>query len=162
MIKILLLKYRISKLPKEIQRKLYIYCFRRLWRNYSPVTSKIPIWYQRKIDIDNEIFQAKLKNIHFLHLSFNTLPENKRWIMGCQCDYCLQVNKQHKRIQYYKQHNDSNFFYRNQPFSDIAWHNGPLGGYLINYDPLCDSKYEDLTKYALRTNNASLPFQYIY
>ena len=114
------------------------------------------------IDIDNEIFQAKLKNIHFLHLSFNTLPENKRWIMGCQCDYCLQVNKQHKRIQYYKQHNDSNFFYRNQPFSDIAWQNGSLGGYLINYDPLCDSKYEDLTKYALRTNNASLPFQYIY
>ena len=22
------------------------------------------------------------------HLSFNTLPENKKWILGCQCNFC--------------------------------------------------------------------------
>ena len=27
-------------------------------------------------------------NIHFMHLEFNTLPENKKYIMGCQCDFC--------------------------------------------------------------------------
>ena len=29
-------------------------------------------------------------NVHFLHLEFNTLPENKQWIPGCQCEYCYQ------------------------------------------------------------------------
>ena len=34
-----------------------------------------------------------IDNVHFMHLEFNTLPEYKKWIPGCQCDYC---NLHHK------------------------------------------------------------------
>ena len=83
------IKKRISLLPKEIQKKIYIYCFRFFWRDYVPLIAKVPSWYERKIKIDKELYEARNKNIHFLHLSFNCLPENKSWIMGCQCEYCF-------------------------------------------------------------------------
>ena len=82
------LKTNIEMLPEEIQKKLYIYTMRFYWRDYIPLTAKVPSWYKSKIDTERDLYDAKIDNIHFSHLSFNTLPENKEWIMGCQCDYC--------------------------------------------------------------------------
>ena len=39
-------------------------------------------------------------NIHFLHLDCNTLPENKKYILGCQCDYCISYPQSTKRDIY--------------------------------------------------------------
>ena len=39
------IKKRISLLPKEIQKKIYIYCFRFFWRDYVPLIAKVPSWY---------------------------------------------------------------------------------------------------------------------
>ena len=83
----------IKSLPKDLQKRIYIFYWKYFWRNYTPLTAKIPSWYKRKNYIEKTLWEAKQKNIHFLHLPFNTLPENKKWIMGCQCDFCINDNK---------------------------------------------------------------------
>ena len=86
-------KRNVDMLPLDLKKKLYIMCIRIFWRNYVPLTAKIPSWYEKKIKVERVLYDAREKNIHFMHLSFNTLPENKRWIMGCQCDYCKDYGK---------------------------------------------------------------------
>ena len=38
------LSYRINQLPKELQKKIYILTWRKYWRNFIPITAKIPSW----------------------------------------------------------------------------------------------------------------------
>lgn len=82
------LYYRIQELPKELQKKIYIFAIKSLNRRSILESNLIPIHirynqhlmkYRKKVCIDN---------IHFLHLDCNTLPENKKYIIGCQCEYC--------------------------------------------------------------------------
>tara|TARA_B100001093_G_scaffold410056_1_gene399226 strand:+ start:941 stop:1462 length:522 start_codon:yes stop_codon:yes gene_type:complete len=152
----------ISKLPIELQKRIYIFCWKKFWKNYTPVIAKPPSWYTHKLKIENEIYQSRLKNIHFLHLSFNTLPENKQWIMGCQCEYCLKEVKKNKKLtrrEFKKQYENITYFNSIVPHSDI-FNNLEFIDYshLNDYDPLCGSIYEDLITYALRTKKAQLIF----
>jgi len=142
---------RISKLPKEIQKKIYINTWRLFWRDYTPLTAKIPTWYNYKILIEQIIFQSRVKNIHFLHLPFNTLPENKKWIMGCQCDYCLNEPMNYDKYRLYlSEHLYSKKFKEIMPNSDL---------YLNDiHNPLCGSDFEDIIAHALRTNEIQLEF----
>ena len=41
-----------------------------------------------------------IDNIHILHLDCNTLPENKTYILGCQCDYCRSCSRKLKDKMY--------------------------------------------------------------
>ena len=52
-----------------------------------------------------------INNIHFLHLDFNTLPENKKYILGCQCKYCINYPRDEKD-KLYEQVDDDNSFLR--------------------------------------------------
>ena len=79
---------KITYLPSDIQKKLYIYCFRGFWRNYVPLTAQTPSWVHRANRVQQELYESHVKNIHFLHLSFNCLEANKQFIPGCQCSYC--------------------------------------------------------------------------
>jgi len=79
---------KIKGLPPGIQTKIYIYTMKEFYKTYMSDFGKIPI-YQKHMDyVTKEIGNTILNNIHFLHLDFNTLPENKYWIIGCQCEYC--------------------------------------------------------------------------
>ena len=82
------LEESIQSLPKELQKRIYIFYYKLFWRNYVPLTAKPPSWLKYANYIQNKLWEAQKDNIHFLHLPFNTLPENKKWIMGCQCDFC--------------------------------------------------------------------------
>ena len=85
------LVHNISLLPRDMIGKLYIHAMRKFWRKYVPITAKIPTWYSRKIEVDRILWNARYQNIHFLHLPFNTLPENKQFIRGCRCyDCCME------------------------------------------------------------------------
>jgi len=79
----------VPYLPTHLKNKIYITWMREFWKDYVPLTAQIPSWYPRRIATEKEIFDSRHKNIHFLHLPFNTLRENKRWIIGCQCQDCL-------------------------------------------------------------------------
>ena len=54
---------------------------------------------------DSEEAKEKQKtvfdNVHFLHLECNTLPENKSWIMGCQCEFCLNEEQKEDKNKHY-------------------------------------------------------------
>tara|TARA_Y100000287_G_C14162601_1_gene325533 strand:- start:198 stop:698 length:501 start_codon:yes stop_codon:yes gene_type:complete len=152
------IKNKILSLPKNLQYRIYITCMKEFWKKYVPLTAKIPSWYERKILIEKTIFEAKLKNIHFMHLPFNTLEENKKWIMGCQCDYCRKIKYKYKRKLYNKQFNNPNYFKSIMPHSSVSFCNeeeyllNNTNFIMYNYDPLCGSGYEDNIKYSLRTN----------
>ena len=158
------LKININNLPITLQKKICIFTWRFFWRDYVPLTAQIPSWYNRKIMIENMIYQSKVKNIHFLHLPFNIIEENKKWIMGCQCEFCLGIDTKKKDI-YIKQYNNSSYFNsiinestcsncNNEYFIDTR-----IPSFLqFYYDPLCGSDYEDKNRYALRTKLLKLTF----
>lgn len=149
------IKEFIQLLPKDIQKKIYILSFKLFWRNYIPLTAKIPSWYDRKNKIEKILFDSKIKNIHFLHLPFNTIPENKEWIMGCQCSYCIKIKKKNRKRKYYeyaKQFEDPTYFKSIMPYSTLNINNEE------DYDPLCGSIFENSIQYALRTNKIQLGF----
>ena len=58
----------INYLPRDIQKYIYIFYWKLLWRNYIPLTAKIPSWHNYKNYIDKTIWKARQKNIHFLDL----------------------------------------------------------------------------------------------
>ena len=63
--------------------------------------------------IQNKLWESQKNNIHFLHLPFNTLPENKKWIMGCQCDFCKNdtiISETEKHIHYLIQYRNGYYF----------------------------------------------------
>ena len=141
------LKHNISLLPKDIQKKIYIWTWRKFWREYVPLTAQVPSWYERKVIIENILFKSRIKNIHFLHLPFNIIPENKTWIMGCQCIFCSNIKYKYKRKEYIKLADNIDYFYDNMPH---YWET--YMKYLEDYDPFCGSGYEDQDRYELRTN----------
>ena len=39
----------IKSLPKDLQKRIYIFYWKLFWRDYIPLTAKIPSWHKRKI-----------------------------------------------------------------------------------------------------------------
>ena len=143
------LKENISVLPRDLQKKIYIYAFRKYWKEFVPITAKIPSWYNHKIYIENILYTARKNNIHFMHLPFNTLMKNKEWIMGCQCDFCKTENSIcsiEKCCYSLIQYKDPSYFQSNMPHESVSYWNSNLllkGNTIIkNFNPLCGSYRE--------------------
>jgi len=112
----------INILPPQIRNKLYIICMRNFWRKYIPFTAKVPSWYRPSIIHKNILFNAQQNNIHFLHLSCNTLDEHKKYIMGCQCKFCLHdVSEKHK--EQLRQDGIMISFHKNISETESKWNN---------------------------------------
>jgi hypothetical protein len=79
---------RIVGLPQELQKRIYFITMRKYWRAKTLSTSLRPFWCDYKLYLDNELKKSVIDNVHFMHLEFNTLPENKEFIPGCQCPSC--------------------------------------------------------------------------
>jgi len=160
------LKYNISLLPVDVQKRIYILCWRKFWRNYVPVIAEVPTWYHRKVKVENMIYGARLNNIHFLHLPFNTLVENKTWIMGCQCEFCKKIKYKYKRKSYNNLIENEDYFSEIMPQSDQGNYN--YESYIdykipqviqYYYDPYFGTPYEIYWKWATRTNKEKLNFE---
>jgi hypothetical protein len=166
-------KRNLKMLPRDVQSKIYILRMRKFWRPYIPLTAQVPSWRKHKIEVDKEIWESKGKNIHFLHLSFNCIPRNKKWIMGCQCDFCLNpksVSKYMRRRETNRQHCYPDRFDRLMPDHDDLWQvydgygfDGPfqmmnLPGLKepLYYDPLRNSAYD--SGWAMRHPSVPLEF----
>ena len=126
----------IKTLPHSIRNKIYIICMKEFWKEYVPLTAKIPSWYPRKIATDKEIFDSRYKNIHFLHLPFNTLRENKRWIIGCQCQDCLS--------EILLSNEEKEFFYKIQYLYWTVYDLDIIENRTLteNFNPLYNTKYD--------------------
>ena len=127
-----LLAYNINQLPPQLRNKIYIMCMQDFWRNYIPLTAKVPPWYQLSVTRSKQLFYAQQNNVHLLHLSFNTLYENKKYIVGCQCHFCkYDVSKKRKRREQQRNIESIHYFNKIVPYTDSKW-NDPLE-YI--YDP---------------------------
>lgn len=155
----------INYLPRDLQKRIYIFYWKNLWRNYTPLTAQIPSWHKYKNIVEKTLWEAREKNIHFLHLPFNTLPENKKWIMGCQCDFCIndqEICIVEKHMHYLIQSRNSYYFseyFINKSYSsnwneylvEIGDNNDEDTLQLIKiFDPLCGSYKENYTSKRLR------------
>lgn len=79
---------KIEELDENIQKKIYFITMKNYWKKVTLTTVYRPFWYSYKEYLDKEKWKVYYNNVHFMHLEFNTLPENKKYIMGCQCDFC--------------------------------------------------------------------------
>ncbi len=79
---------RIKILPKELQKKIFVFSMKSFYKRYllNNATFTFHNAYVRHINKMKR--KVIIDNVHILHLDCNTLPENKKYIMGCQCDYC--------------------------------------------------------------------------
>ena len=158
------IKYMIKSLPKEIQKCIYIMTWKGFWRDYVPQTAKPPSWLEYNNYVKYTLWESRQKNIHFLHLPFNTLPENKKWIMGCQCDFCkndTEVDVVEKHMHYLIQYRNPYYFSEHLMPKEINsdWNEYlvPIGDcndnnlqFMKVFDPLCGSYKENYTSKRLR------------
>jgi hypothetical protein len=90
------LTIRIKKLPKELRKHIYIFSMKFFYRNYLLETPRFTLYNNYMRHIGEMKKKVIIDNVHILHLECNTLPENKRYIMGCQCGYCKGVPREIK------------------------------------------------------------------
>ena len=119
------LKFNLKQLPRQLHNKLYIYSMRLFWRNYIPLTAKVPSWYHLHVRQQKLLFDAKDNNIHFLHLPCNTLEENKKYIVGCKCNYCSNLyldegEATHRINENIKQLEDDDYYDSIMPYTNIS------------------------------------------
>jgi len=143
-------KFQLTLFPKEIQTRICIWTWRLFWREFIPITAKIPSWQIRATAVQKELWLAREKNIHFSHLSFNSVPESKQWILGCQCHSCLNdtvVPQMNKHCHALVQHRNSAYFADVFMAAEYSgnWndHYSFSGPTLVKtFDPLCGSYKE--------------------
>ena len=109
---------KIKELPKDIQHRIYIFAMRNYWKYMMEKKPLKPMWCDYKKYVDNEIKKSIIDNVHFMHLEFNTLPEYKKWIPGCQCDYCIRHHK-YKIDDYEKIVDDESHFFKTIQCNDL-------------------------------------------
>ena len=161
--------YKITLFPREIQSKICIHTWKNFWRSYVPLTAKPPSWIAYANYVKKISWEAQQKNIHFLHLPFNTLPENKEWIMGCQCDFCLKdtdTTIMEKHMHSLIQYRNSNYFNdKVMPYESSSYWNERFilsGETLVKvFDPLCGSYKENKFTKRLR-EGYKFEFSYIH
>ena len=138
----------IHSFPTEVQYKIYTHSMKLFWKQLVLFKPYIPIWNRYLSYVIMETSKCFLQNIHFLHLEFNTLPENKRYIMGCQCEFC-QTYLIDNHIEYMTHiqnyQNDEDYFLHHIGCHDsiISWnlHNDPVSS--KTYNPLYECYKED-------------------
>ena len=141
----------VPYLPTSLKNKIYITWMREFWKEYVPLTAKIPSWYPRRIATEKEIFDSRHKNIHFLHLPFNTLRENKRWIIGCQCQDCLS--------EILLSNEEKEFFYKIQYLYWTVYNLDIIENWTLteNFNPLYNTKYD--TSVTKKINGLQIDFK---
>ena len=170
--------YNVSLLPRDVRAKIFIQCMRNYWKEYVPLTAQVPTWFAHKVKVEQELYQSRLKNIHFSHLSYNCIPEMLTWIPGCQCSYCLNNAPANHKIVTYAISKDKQMYKRiypsyshvqtsplNMNHSDdsdededeeeqpiIIYRENP------NHDPLFGTVHEDPVKKNLRENKYNFTF----
>ena len=103
------LSKKLKQFPKDIQYKIYVFTMKNFWKKDLINRQLKPIWCDYKKYLDNELKKCIIHNVHFLHLDFNTLPEYKKWIPGCQCNFCMNIHQKNKN-EYEKILHNPNYF----------------------------------------------------
>jgi len=117
---------RIIRLPRDIQKTIFILSMKEYWKRDTLMREITPLWQSHSDYIMKEKKKSILDNVHFLHLDFNTLPENKKYILGCQCDFCkeyMEINIEKYMSHVFKYSENPEYFLNhiNCRYSDNYW-----------------------------------------
>ena len=112
----------IQAMPHVLKHRLYIRTMREYWKDQGiSHVSRVPLWYASAVKQQQLLFDATCNNIHFLHLPCNTLPENKTYIPGCQCDYCLHKVDPLEKLKALECQYKGDYFSEMIPYTDSKW-----------------------------------------
>ena len=126
----------IQKLPKEIQKKIFVLAMKDYWKNDTLYKSKLPFFSVYNEYLNKEKKKMVIDNVHFLHLDFNILPENKQYISGCRCDYCKNYPRKEKDKIYNYINNSREAFLETITSDELCFGNGvsiPNDYYIYDY-----------------------------
>lgn len=126
----------IQKLPKEIQKKIFVLSMKDYWKNDILYNSKLPFFSVYNDYLNKEKKKMVIDNVHFLHLDFNTLPENKKYISGCQCEFCKNYSRKEKDKLYNHINNSDETFLETINSHELCFGNGvsiPNDYYIYEY-----------------------------
>ena len=126
----------INNLPNNVRNRILIKATRNFWRKFVAVTAKIPVWYSRAVKQQKLLYLATTKNIHFLNLPCNTLELNKKYIIGCQCSYCINEYDHIKFTETIKHRLSPSYFRKSLPRTDSKWND--------RYEVFYDSETDDI------------------
>tara|TARA_B100000214_G_scaffold361807_1_gene325598 strand:+ start:3795 stop:4433 length:639 start_codon:yes stop_codon:yes gene_type:complete len=136
MVKYKPLSKKVKLLPKEIQRRIYVFAMKNYWKDNLLRKPILPL----HIIYNNYLIQEKKKvlidNIHFLHLDHNTLPENKKYIMGCQCSFCVDIPREKKNKTLSQVEDEDDFL------KSIHGNEGHFGNGLISPNMFVEYEYQ--------------------
>ncbi len=140
----------IQELPTILKHRIYIRTMREYWKDQGiSHISRVPVWRASAIKQERLLFEARHKNIHFLHLPCNIRPEYKKYIIGCQCDYCkYRAHPIDKKRELDKNSSSFLYFYQTVPITDSIWNdrieiiNHDNNGYPIFGLPVFNPNYE--------------------
>lgn len=127
---------KIKSLPKELQKKIFILAMKFFWRNDTLYNSKVPLYSKYNEYLITQKKRMSIDNVHFLHLDFNTLPENKTYILGCQCKYCIDFSREKKDELFNYVCNSRTRFLKTITCDEITFGNGvslPNDYYIYEY-----------------------------
>jgi len=124
----------IKNLPNELQKKIYVFGIKDYWKNIILEKSLKPLWQDHFDYVNREKDKIFLKNIHFMHLEFNTRPEYKQYISGCRCDYCISYPQEDKDNIYNYINHQIERFHETIEITDVSpWGTGLLPKNWFNY-----------------------------
>ena len=142
----------ILSLPQDIQKSIFIFSMKKYWKRDTLSRKITPLWQSHSDHVMKEKKKSILDNVHFLHLEFNTLPENKKYILGCQCDFCkqyMELNIDKYMSHVFKYSKDPGYFLNHIQcrFNDNDWNaeytifvdkDNEVFSVVQKYDPLYD------------------------
>tara|TARA_Y100000817_G_scaffold247329_2_gene199460 strand:- start:3568 stop:4167 length:600 start_codon:yes stop_codon:yes gene_type:complete len=134
------LTYMIKQLPREIQKYIYIFALKDYWKNQCINTPLVPLHIKYEQYLLKHKHKLVINNIHFLHLDFNTLPGNKEYILGCQCDFCYNYPREKKDELYNEVNLNKYKFLKTIHCGDDSFGNGVIS---LDYD---DYEYTSYVK----------------
>ena len=114
----------IKQLPQDIQKNIYIFSMKMYWRRKLLNSPLIPLHIQYNSYLIEQRKKLVMENVHFLHLDFNTLPGKKKFILGCQCDFCYQYPKEKKEELYRRVNGDTSSFLKTINADYLSFGNG--------------------------------------
>lgn len=139
------LTQRICQLPSDLQKRIYMFSLKKFYKRYDGV---IPIYYRWQQYLWKETFRCWSENVHFIHLEYNTIPESKQYIYGCQCDFCKQCRREYsteKLEEAFQHYLDTATYYLDNQWNDVYFFFNPLYN-PVSYCSNFTNTYEETPK----------------
>lgn len=136
----------ILSLDENIQKKIYIYAMKEYWKYKMISTPLLSLRDKYNNHLQKELSKTVLNNVHFLHLDFNCKPGYKKYISGCQCEFCIAYPKEEKDYEYVNIMDDGDPYFDCEANYEYSENTLPLNWFNIYSEEESYMNYFDFMK----------------